>query len=134
LGDYVRDEEDANNDFRNGWEPGTTKARRLKQEQDSAAWKRRYEDFIKDGWPATVASYLASGYSIKEAQEKGKPKTAEQEAADTKKWEKYWDRQQKKAETAAKKFDAAGYHKGRELGETISLNQQLDKVNQGALK
>jgi hypothetical protein len=134
LGDYVRDEEDANNDFRNGWAPGTTKARRVKQEQDSAAWTIRYNEFMADGWSSSVASYLAFGYSVEDAKRLGKPKTAAQEAAEDRKWENYWKRQESKARTAASKFDATGYHKGRELGNDISLAPQIDKNNTKVLK
>lgn len=148
LGDVVQQEKDLNEDFRRGWEPGTTARRRAEYEAERSARRVKFnalvdEIVMEQGVSREVAWYLASGYEMPMAlylagegpNPKGESKP-ETEAQRRKREEKearanrnYWDRQARKDA----KLDLTGYRAGHEAGDRVSLNKQAGHDDKGKL-
>jgi hypothetical protein len=96
-------EDDLNNDFLYGYEPGTTAARRAERE---AMWAAR---------ATTVAVYEPTPETAKE-----KRKRESQE----RRWNESYARRQARF---AEKFYSDAYQAGRKTADDISLNQQITK-------
>lgn len=147
LGDYVQDENDLNEDFRRGLEPGTTKARRIEwereREQMAAARKVEYER-RKAEWLAKDLNidpvrldYLASGYSPELVDKILAPAKPETEAQARKRREReersnqrYWEQQRR----AQKRLDMNGYYRGIDAGNTVGLDRQVNKDSRRHIK
>lgn len=133
LGDYVQDEQDANEDLRRGREPGTTKALRLAREEQSRIDEMtqilKYEGLRAQGMDHDKAYYLSIGISedtadrwIKEA---NKPETEAQrrkrEAREAREEQRannrYWREQQR--------LDGRGYNRGHDAGGRVGLDRQV---------
>lgn len=134
LRDVVQSEEDLNNDFRMGLEPGTTAARRAKRQAEQAAYEierqAKYNAAIARGMTHEEAYFVSIGYSDELARQLGKPveRKPETDAQRRKRQEqndRYWERQRQRDERAWAKKDARGYFKGQEAGDTIGLDPQV---------
>lgn len=129
LTDFVSDEADLNNDFKNGWAPGTTKANRAaaaeRSKKNEAEQAAKRAELIAEGIAPAVAEYMAQGYTLTEAKKKVKEDNdPEFQAKRDAKWQRYWDAQ---ARRDAKKYDLHAYARGKKMAESISLNQQVDE-------
>lgn len=133
LADYVQDEADANSDFRNGWEPGTTRRQRLEAQARSAARELRIKELMAAGKSYDVAWDMAYGMSEEDAEKKNKPQTEAQKRKDEAKWRRYWERQERAREREAAKYDPRAYHAGRRMGDEIGLDAQVDKTAKQSL-
>jgi hypothetical protein len=128
LSDFIQDEMDANTDFRNNWEPGTSKRQRMEGDARRAARDQKIKDLMAQGKSYDVAWDMAfSGMSEADAEKKNKPQTEAQKAKDEAKWKRYWERQERQRQREAEKFDGHAYHAGRRLGDEIGLDVQVAK-------
>lgn len=141
LGDYMQDEEDLNNDFRRGWGPGTTKRRRIEDQQEAEAArieaKRKYDE-RKAEWLARDPNidpvrldYLAQGFTSAQVDEllaPAKPAKVETEAQRAKRREREqreWARWQQRQDRESSKRDWTGYAKGQDAGKDVGLDKQV---------
>jgi hypothetical protein len=128
LSDFVQDEEDANNDFRNGYAPGTTRARRLAANARWADQDAKIKALMAEGLSYDAAwDMVVGGLTREEAEKKNKPATAAQKKKDAEKWARYWAKQERAREREAARFDGAAYHRGRRMGDEIGLDVQVDQ-------
>jgi len=140
LDDVERNETDLNNDFIQGWEPGTTAARRAERDavynRQVAERLRRKEEFLAQGISADVADWMAYGYSRERAEEMVKPEAAKEEtdAQRRKREEKEkresarrWARYEAQDRRERERLDQTGYRRGQEAGKTVSLDPQVKK-------
>jgi len=112
IGDAEDEERWANLDAQHGYKPGTTKARALEWKANHRARRRAEEEA-----DAMLKASDPEGWQRKEDEAK-----AERERASAE-WEKRWKKRRKPA-----KDKPAEYYIGRQVGETVSLNEQIDEV------
>lgn len=130
MEDYQQKERDLNNDFRNGWEPGTTAKKR--DERDARLKKAhddKYAKAIAAGYDKEVAEAYAEYYfdSLEAAHEwvHPKPMTEEEKAKQEREWEREGRKERKRQEREFNKRNWSAYHKGSEAGSSIGLDAQL---------
>lgn len=136
LSDVIQNEKDLNNDFVQGWEPGTTGNRRAADKAENEAYQllrqARYEAAITAGHSEEIAQYLSWDYDLATATrlatpEEKKPETEAQkkkrQAREEASNRRYWDRHHREQQ----KIDGAGYRKGYDQGADVSLNRQVDE-------
>lgn len=139
LSDVIQNEENLNEDFRNGWEPGTTAARRREREARYEQYERERQekrDAVRAQYPDAndeLISMLVEGWSLERAQEilaeRSKPAKPETEAQRRKREEReersnqrYWERLQREHA----RLDMGAYRKGHKAGDGVSLNRQAE--------
>jgi hypothetical protein len=145
LIDYAQRELDLNNDYKQGWEPGTTERKRkegeaLRQAEknkalsagiDDAALLEEIMDWIDAGYSFERSKELAerSRKSREAAAEKTNPKEEteaqrrkrmDRERRENERWQRRYYRKQEKRDWGA-------YRRGQEAGEKIGLDQQIEK-------
>lgn len=136
MEDHEQNERDQNNDFRNGWEPGTTARRRAEQKAAEKAAAERLqaeadELELAGGDPRVVELMRTGYYSHKEATRKvseedkllnetpaQKAKRRAREERENAKWERYWNNQ-------TKNRDWGAYERGQQAAENIGLDPQV---------
>jgi len=144
LGDYVQDEMDLNEDFRKGLPPGTTRQKRLdaereyewykaqrqaKEDQRKADLRRTRPDIDPDG---ELFEWMVSGLSEESYYAKAQPRPVKAETeiqrnkrlAKEERERRRWQEQQWRL---GAKRDWTGYDKGRQAGDRVGLDQQIDK-------
>ena len=139
LEDYAEQERDLNTDLRYGLEPGTTARNRR---ENKARWaiesaernERRAAlkaELIAQGIPADVADYMTLGYDEATARKICKPKTAaqqrKQDERDARANERYWRGVHSRERKQRAAVDQTGFNAGRDAGDDISLNDQVDR-------
>lgn len=142
LSDIIQNETDLNNDFIQGWAPGTTAQRRAAREaRDNAAEIARkavYDAAIAVGHSHEIAYYMSYGYDLERAielatPEERKPETEAQkkkrQAREEASNNRYWERVYREN----RKTDNTGYRKGQAAGDGVSLNRQIDEKQQRKL-
>ena len=143
LVDYQQREKDLNNDMRMGWEPGTTAARREKDNREMDERRRQREAklaaFIAEGIAKEVADLMCWGYSRKEAEERiadekkqeRKPVT---DAQARKMREEDARRSERRSRQYQKEYDRKwgdpSYRAGERRGNEVSLDKQVDKKSE----
>jgi hypothetical protein len=132
MEDYAQKERDLNDDYRNGWEPGTTAANRTKQEaQRKAAYEKKYAAAIAKGFDHKTSDAYAQYYfeSMEAAHKWAHPekKTAEEQAKDDAYWEREYRKERNRQRREESKRNWTAYAKGQDAGDSISLNRQVDK-------
>jgi hypothetical protein len=134
LVDYEQRERDLNEDYRRGLKPGTTEERRKASEADQAAKEARYkalrEEGLEDGIAFNIA-FLGMERGRAEAYEKEWLKRQEKQQQRNSKWtrgdQSRWEQSQARADREAKRKNSPSWTRGREAGENIGLDQQVDK-------
>lgn len=138
LRDYVQDEEDLNNDYRQGWEPGTTAQRRKEQELSNAEYRRKRElrkAELEAQYPddPDMVLYRLHGYSeedvLKIREKETKAARPETDAQRRKREEQERNRRRREDERywrQQSKRDWRGYQKGSEAGDRVGLDPQVD--------
>jgi len=114
LADVYGSEADRNSDFRMGWEPGTTKRRRLEWFAECEARRKEREAAALNAPPKPPET---------EAQKR-------EREAESARW--YADYQRRQRKEAAKR-DQKAYSLGSEAGRSISLNRQITEAERAAL-
>lgn len=141
LDDVRQTELDLNNDYFEGWEPGTTATNRARDAAKSAeAAARRaakLAEYKAQGVPHNVADYMSWGYSRSRAEElceepkPAKPETEAQrlkrEAKERRQNERYWQRRAAAQARERKRLDRTAYAAGQQAGETVGLDPQLKR-------
>jgi len=136
LTDWEQKERDLNNDFRNGWAPGTTAANRVKyQNEREAAEKARlakYSGFLLEGISPEVADYMSRGFSRERAEELAKPKAytakdRKRDEAAARRSSRYWESQYNKEQRAASRLNRSALSSGRAAADRIGLDPQIGK-------
>lgn len=144
LVDHEERERELNNDYRMGWEPGTTIRKRLERE---ALEKKRRADAIAQGiTDENILYWIDFGYSIERATQiaypqprlEDEPKKRKREETERQRRireerearanERWWRRQERKES----RRDLAGFQAGKAAGEKIGLDTQIG--NQGSKK
>lgn len=142
LEDFAQRERDENNDVLYGLEIGTTARRR--QERDLEFHQREQEQearrqaLIAEGVNPEVAYYMSIGYSRERAEEIANPPPAKPEtAAQRRKRERQearqearWHARQRREE---RKIDVRGYMAGERSGDTVGLDDQIDRTERKKL-
>lgn len=149
LKDFAQDEEDLNNDMINGWEPGTTKARREKYQQESEERQRKFDvelAVVKSENPGindTLARYMASGWTRERAEEilglgkfykEPKQETERQRAEREAKAERARQRERSKEWNQSRKTDWSAYDRGQARANDVGLDDQVGKSNRAGIK
>lgn len=137
LSDVVQNENDLNNDLYCGWKPGTTAQNRRNQETEARARKVREAELIAKGYPSDVAYYMAAGYDenrayrLAQPSPEPKPETEAQRRKRQKREERvseaYWSYQQSRADREAQRLDRGAYRAGKQAGNDVGLNRQVDR-------
>lgn len=129
MTDYQQDEDDKNNDFINGWAPGTTRDQRERRNAEVAEREhKRAEDkarYMAEGFNEQMADYLSRGYSVDEAIQACQPPKEETPAQRRKREERdrrWYERYQAKLA----KQNTQGYRDGLRAAMDINLDQQID--------
>lgn len=137
LVDVTRDEADLNNDYINGWEEGTTAQNRRNDEARRAAWRAEAEERarVHEEKMASDPAYRAAREAEQKANEeywaewdKEFAKKAARRAANPPK-PRY-----RKATPEEERQGLAGYREGRDKGDAVSLNQQVDRNERKGIK
>lgn len=137
LSDVIQTELDFNEDFTQGWAPGTTAKNRAealaRQAVHAVNIKIKYDEAVAAGYSHEVASYISYGYDPERAAELAaphEPKKPETDAQRKKRLEReeaqnrrYWERQRRRDY----KINSDGYWAGNAAGADISLNKQIDE-------
>lgn len=137
LSEVYQTENDLNEDFQRGWEPGTTARKRAESEAKRAAQDALYEKLKNEGVPDDVAYYMAyAGY---------KREQAESIVAANKESEKRWAAEEAKRAKRSSRSRSSGssrgpsqadmrewerrnspaYKSGSKTADSISLNTQV---------
>lgn len=150
LADVIASEADLNNDYINGWEPGTTsenrRIREAKEAMDKAErdmWKAGdverfravYGDARVEAWQSydKKTAKMVADYQLflqgKESDTYGKPKKARASRSSS-----YSSGPRYRQQTAQEaRADLPTYREGRAKGDTVSLNKQVDESRKGKL-
>lgn len=134
LADFAQTEADLNNDIRQGWEPGTTAAKRAEAEAKARAEKERYQSLIDAGVESDVAWYMAY---MNWEQERAERYVAAQKAAEEKSGGRSrsrggWGRSREDRLNERLYSGAAG--DGRRVADKVSLNPQMASSESRRLK
>jgi hypothetical protein len=132
LVDYEQREQDLNDDFRFGREPGTTQRQREADRARAAAKEARYKELLAQGIPDGVAWNMAYiGQSLERATEYQREWEARQEKQQNRGWtkgdEERWRRERDRQFREAQRRSTTSWRSGREAGDTVGLDQQVDK-------
>lgn len=142
LRDVVQTENDLNNDLDEGWAPGTTAKNRETYERERDAEHANYEikknELVKAGYHPDVADYMSRGWSEARAYEfvypkEEKPETDAQRAKRERRETNDWYRERQRREREAARLDPTGYRKGRESGNNVGLDKQVDRSTRGRI-
>jgi hypothetical protein len=136
--DIMEDEDALNNDYVNGWEPGTTAARRAAQKAREAAWyaeqaeKQRIHEEKLQNDPAYKAEFEEKQARIKEENEKWYEsylkKQARREARGS-------GRERSRALTPEEqRAQMREFREGYNDGAKIGLDTQVDAAKKGAIR
>lgn len=127
LQSLIQDEDDLNNDYRFGREPGTTAQRRRDMD---ARWEARKVE--RRQWELDNPEEAAIQKAAKKAEDDAYWKAEEKkERARERRRERegYREPRSRKKTAEEKRRDLPEFREGVERGETISLNQQVDEGN-----
>lgn len=137
LVDYGQRERDLNADFRNGLTPGTTEEKRRLAAEANARNEARHRELVASGIPDGVAwnmVFLGQSRERAEEYEREYLKIHEKARRRQSKWtgrdERAWQNHQRKE---AKKSHPS-WSKGRQVGDDVSLDQQIDNQQQRRIR
>ncbi len=130
LSDLYNSEEDLNEDFREGLEPGTTGRRKMEQKERYRRYKEDQDRLIADGMDSETAWYVARGLTVPEMtvapkvqeSEAEKIKREKREARERGRSEARW---QKEAWKNRQKRNSEAYQLGNKKGLEIGLDTQI---------
>lgn len=122
LSDIRGTEEDLNNDFRYGYEPGTTARRRREWEAGEA---QRDAEIMKRHQLAVETEAKRRAALTPEQRAREDRLRAEQDAKDARANERYWRSQDRKEYAKHARRDHSAFAAGRAKGETVGLDPQL---------
>lgn len=135
MEDYAQKEKDLNNDFRNGWEPGTTATNRIAREV--RAKEREAERFYlakEKGFSDDVAKCFATYDWLKNPQEafdflfkENEEMTEDEKEKQRKRWEREDRTERNRRNRELNKRDWSAHGKGKEAGSKIGLDTQIGK-------
>lgn len=114
LREYASSEEDLNNDFAYGLEPGTTAARRAKR---NAKWAA-YQELLRSQPPRPAVV------------EEPRPETAKERRAreaNERASARYWEAQRRRRERENAKIDWSAHDAGRSRANDVGLDTQVDR-------
>lgn len=141
MEDYAQKERDLNNDFKHGWEPGTTERERLSRElRHKEQREKKIAKALAAGFDNRVAEAFAEYYfeSLQEAYDwvhgVQKPMTEEERRKAEKEEERMRRRWRNEHNREMAKKDWNAYGKGKEAGAKISLNPQVSKGSSSEAK
>jgi hypothetical protein len=136
MSDVVQDEEDANNDLYNGLPAGTTAAKRRANEAENAAREAKRTALVQAGEDPDVAWYLSWGYDEERARKLATPEAPKveteaernkREARERRENERWQEREYARQRREANRLDPAAYRKGKQAGDDIGLDTQIEK-------
>lgn len=121
LSDVYSSEEELNTDFRYGYAPGTTAARRAENEARQKAWVEEYRARRAADVAAGVDVTAVSTKVETEAQRRNRE---DKEARANERWEQSYRRRQEKE---AARVDQNAYYRGADAGRGIGLDRQVQE-------
>jgi hypothetical protein len=136
LEDYEQRERELNEDHRRGRPPGTTAKERQEQQAKAAAKDALYQKLMAEGVPDGIAFNIAQlGMSRERAEsyekEWLKANAKAQAKARRRGWTKSdqagWERSQARADREARRKSSSSWTSGRDAGENVGLDQQVEK-------
>lgn len=137
LTDVYGSEEELNRDALYGLKPGTTAQQRRERAAKEQEIEAEMARLVAEGVDRSDAWYLAHGWTIP-------PKTEEKEETEAQKRrreereersnDRYWERWQRQQNRLNQHKSTAAYLAGRETGEKIGLDQQIDKKERRAIR
>lgn len=141
LADLYSNEDDLNNDFKNGWEVGTTCKRRIAREAESARrkaeweaeqaeYKRKQEELIAAGTDPSDAYYIARGEEVpppEPVQIGRKPRRSYYQPSYYRSDQAEYRREQRESARRS----SASFKSGQEQGKNIGLGGRLKKSGSG---
>lgn len=138
--DLESSEEDLNNDFRWGYEPGTTARQRHEAAARETAYKLREAELIAQGMDRETAYYVARYGKVPDWAQPAAPKPetaaerARREAKEERERERWRQGYYRRAyREAARKADPA-YQAGRAAGDDIGLNAQVGRTERQRIR
>lgn len=136
LVDLEHRERCLNEDFRRGLKPGTTEERINKSRADTAVKEARVAELVAQGiahgvawnmvwfnWDRAKAEEYEAAYL--KAQAKARARSDRWTKSDQQKWESYQRQQNKRSHPS--------WMSGRQVGDKVSLDQQIDRNIRGSL-
>lgn len=120
--DVESSEEDANQDFMNGWEPGTAARKRAERKRQSDEWMAEYEK--KRAEEEALDEAFKRDHPEEWAKQQAK-KASDQAKADAK-WQRAWGRRKIEQKPNS-------YYSGYDRGGSVSLDRQVSEKKQGRL-
>jgi hypothetical protein len=141
LADVYSTEDDLNQDYLDGLEPGTNAAHRAKFRAEQAAIRAEQDRLISLGMGLDEAWHVARGFKwtpratvVAHPAPKSKPETdrqrREREAREARDHARFWDKQRK----ANDKYNSEAYRMGRAKAEDIGLNTQVSHTTVRGIK
>jgi hypothetical protein len=128
MQNYATQEQDLNDDFNRGLEPGTTARRRADREARVAA---RLAELCAQGIEAEVARYMADyGFSFEQAHAHVHPpeETDEERAKREAREQRDRERAEARWEREYNRRNWSGYYAGQEAGDRVGLDPQVDRA------
>jgi uncharacterized protein DUF2786 len=136
LVDYEAHERDLNEDFRNGYPPGTTEKRRRERDAATAAKEAKRAELRLSGIDDGVAwnmAFLNMDRERAEAYEKEWNKKQNRSKRRSE-WTQADERAWRSEERRQRQRESASFRAGRSAGEKIGLEPQIDRSNQKLVK
>lgn len=142
--DVMGSESDLNNDYLNGWEPGTTARMRRESELRSQKYRAQIEEAARlqteqdeandraNGWPlGTTARKRAEDYAEEARRIREENRKREERNSKKRKGDGYRYRNKTEKEQRA---DLPAYRDGYRKGDDIGLDQQINKDERAKLR
>lgn len=139
LADVIATEEDLNNDYLYGYEPGTHARRRKENEIRRAEYRAQYEEKERQDAQWRLENPEAAAKRDEEAaaqRARWEKEYARKERARERARERsgYYDRQYYKTNKDEERRSSPGFRAGYRKGDEVSLNEQVDREQRGAIK
>lgn len=124
LSSVIQSEEDLNNDYLQGWDPGTTARRRAENE---AAWAKYRVEVAEKERQRQARMLVDPEFAIMERAREEANRKAREKA--NREWDRRYARRKGGARETAedRRRNHWSHHEGREAGYDVNLDQQIDK-------
>lgn len=130
LSDVYGTEDDLNQDFRYGYEPGTTARKRRERAAKDAARDEKVKTLQATGLPYDVAWAMVTWNWTREKAEEQVKEWKKQRARSERRYQSSWTRAD---ERSHRRKSSAEYAAGRATGDDIGLDGQIDRDDRKTL-
>ena len=128
LEDYATEEAEKNNDLRQGWPQGTTRAKREESERKERERNERYNALLKEGVNSNVAFLIAHLGWTKERAEAYEAAQAEARKSGSNRSRSYRYRKTREERMRDREYEntfSRQYQDGARAGDNVGLDQQV---------